>query len=51
MDVDVGNTSNDQDIPAERLLNNLQIRFLSSVFCFMFMADHLLPLFLHNLKN
>ena len=32
MDVDVGNTSNDQDIPAERLLNNLQIRFLSFVF-------------------
>jgi len=32
MDVDVGNASSDQDIPAERLLNNLQIRFLSFVF-------------------
>jgi hypothetical protein len=25
MDVDVGNTSSDQDVPAERLLHNLQI--------------------------
>jgi DNA replication licensing factor MCM3 len=32
MDVDVGNTSNDQDVPAERLLHNLEIRLLCFVF-------------------
>lgn len=49
MDVDVGNTSNDQDVPAERLLHNLQIRFFSFVYVFLSMANLLLAL--HNLQN
>jgi hypothetical protein len=49
MDVDVGNASNDQDVPAERLLHNLHIRLLS--FVFVLMADPFLPLILHDLQN